>query len=71
MASVDEALKGRLLDLLEEVLHEERVPALLVTHDPGDVRRLAQWVVRIESGAVQAVGLPADLIHALGGPKPS
>jgi molybdate transport system ATP-binding protein len=52
LASVDEALRGRVLDYIEQVLHEWRVPTLYVTHNRAEVGRLAQEVVRLEGGRV-------------------
>jgi molybdate transport system ATP-binding protein len=56
LASVDDELKVRVLDYLERVLHEWRLPTLLVTHDLDDVKKLAQWVVRMEHGRVTGQG---------------
>jgi molybdate transport system ATP-binding protein len=59
LASVDDQLKGRVLDYLERVLHEWQLPTLLVTHDFDEVNRLSQWVVRMEKGRVIGEG-PVD-----------
>jgi molybdate transport system ATP-binding protein len=56
LASVDDELKERVLNYLERVLHEWSLPTLLVTHDLDDVKRLAQWVVRMEKGRVTGQG---------------
>jgi molybdate transport system ATP-binding protein len=56
LASVDDELKERVFDYLERVLHEWRLPTLLVTHDLEDVKKLAQWVVRMERGRVTGQG---------------
>jgi molybdate transport system ATP-binding protein len=52
LASVDDALKERVLEYLERALHEWRLPTLLVTHDFDNVKTLAQRVVRIANGRV-------------------
>src|SRR5262249_14651782 len=62
LASVDDALKHRVLDYLEEVLHTWRVPTLYVTHNPDEVRRLARLVVAIHEGRVRAVGTPGEVL---------
>jgi molybdate transport system ATP-binding protein len=62
LVSVDEALKKRVLDYVEQVLGEWQIPTLYVTHDPGDARRLARHVVVLHNGRVTAEGLPAVLI---------
>src|SRR5262249_31159025 len=45
LASLDAALKERILDYLTAVTFEFRVPALFVSHSQAEVRRLARWVV--------------------------
>jgi molybdate transport system ATP-binding protein len=52
LAALDESLRGRILEYVERVLAEWRLPALYVTHYPVEVRRLAQRVVRLEAGRV-------------------
>ena len=52
LAAVDEALRGRVLDYIEQALREWRVPTLYVTHNQAEVGRLAQEVVRLEGGRV-------------------
>jgi molybdate transport system ATP-binding protein len=55
LASVDEALKERVLGYVEQVLREWNIPTLYVTHHPGEAERLAQQVVRLEQGRVAGV----------------
>jgi len=52
VSSIDEPLKERVLDYVERVLGEWQIPAIYVSHDVGEVRRMAQQVVQIESGRV-------------------
>jgi molybdate transport system ATP-binding protein len=52
LASVDEALRQRVLGYIEHVLHEWDIPTLYVTHNAAEAERLARQVVRIESGRV-------------------
>jgi molybdate transport system ATP-binding protein len=52
LAGVDDELKGRVLDYVEQVLREWRVPTLYVTHNAAEVARLARRVVRVEGGRV-------------------
>jgi molybdate transport system ATP-binding protein len=58
LASVEEVLKRRVLDYVEQVLQEWRIPTLYVTHNPADVRRLAQEVIVLRDGKVEALGGP-------------
>jgi molybdate transport system ATP-binding protein len=56
LAALDAELKGRILTYLERVIAEWRIPILFVSHDQGDVRRLADSVVVIEAGKALATG---------------
>jgi molybdate transport system ATP-binding protein len=52
LASVDEALRQRVLGYIEQVLREWDIPTVYVTHNAAEAERLARQVVRIESGRV-------------------
>jgi molybdate transport system ATP-binding protein len=52
LAGVDDELKGRVLDYVEQVLREWRIPTLYVTHNAGEMARLAQRVVSIRDGRI-------------------
>ena len=54
LASVDDNLKERVLDYIEEVLHVWQIPTLYVTHNSDEVRRIAQYVIRLHNGKVKA-----------------
>jgi molybdate transport system ATP-binding protein len=60
LAAVDEALRGRVLDYVEQVLAEWRVPTLYVTHNLAEALRLAQWGVLLERGRVRWTGPLAE-----------
>lgn len=62
LASVDEALKQRVLDYIDGVLHEWEIPTLYVTHNADEVKRLAQWVVVMNQGRVTAEGTPGKVL---------
>lgn len=66
LASLDEALKDRVLTYLERAVAEWNLPALFVSHAQSDVRRLADWVIVIRNGRLVAQGTPAE---ALGQPE--
>ncbi len=66
LAAIDEALKIRILDYLERIVHEWKVPALFVSHSQTEVRRFAQRVVAIENGRVIAEGTPEDALASPG-----
>ena len=54
LSALDQDLRVRLRDELAEMLERVQVPTLLVSHDPQDVSVLAQSVVRIANGRVEA-----------------
>jgi molybdate transport system ATP-binding protein len=59
LASLDEPLKNRILDYVEQVLKEWSLPTLFVTHVAEDVKRLACRVVVLSNGRVQQGGRAA------------
>jgi molybdate transport system ATP-binding protein len=56
LASLDTARKGEILPYLERLRDEARVPMIYVSHDAGEVRRLATRVVMMDGGRVTATG---------------
>jgi molybdate transport system ATP-binding protein len=52
LTALDEGLKGRILDYIELVLREWNVPMLYVTHDAGELERMAEQVVWLQGGRV-------------------
>jgi molybdate transport system ATP-binding protein len=56
LASLDAARKNEIFPFLERLRDEAAVPMVYVSHDPGEVRRLATSVVRMEAGRVIAQG---------------
>ena len=52
LSALDVDLRERLRDELVELLERVQVPTLLVSHDPQDVRALAQSVIHIEDGRI-------------------
>lgn len=63
LAGVDAALKGRVLDYVEQIVREWRIPSVYVTHDVGEVVRLAQEVVLVQNGKVLRTGIPEILVR--------
>jgi molybdate transport system ATP-binding protein len=52
LAAVDVERRRRILPYLERVRDDLRVPIVYVTHDPAEVRQLADEVVVLEDGRV-------------------
>ncbi len=51
-AALGPALKAEMLDLLAGILAETGATALMVTHDPGDARRIAEHALLVAEGQV-------------------
>jgi molybdate transport system ATP-binding protein len=56
LASLDLARKLEILPYLARLRDEAKVPMIYVSHQAGEIQRLASQVVRIEDGQVQAIG---------------
>jgi molybdate transport system ATP-binding protein len=65
LAGLDEALKQRILDYLERIVEQWRIPLIYVSHGVADVQRLAQQVIVLEQGRVAAQGAPAEILPKL------
>jgi molybdate transport system ATP-binding protein len=67
LASLDRARKLEILPYLARLRDEAKVPMIYVSHQAGEILRLASQVVRIEDGSVVAVGgldlLDVDTSH--------
>ena len=67
LASLDRARKLEILPYLGRLRDEAHVPMIYVSHQAGEIQRLASQVVRIEDGRVLAVGglelLDAEVAH--------
>ena len=62
LASLDMARKLEILPFIERLRSELALPIIYVSHAVEEVARLATTVVRLEQGAVQAFGAPADVL---------
>jgi molybdate transport system ATP-binding protein len=56
LGSLDEERKSDILPYLMRLRDEGGVPMVYVSHDPGEVRRLATKVIRLQDGKVVAEG---------------
>jgi ABC-type sugar transport system ATPase subunit len=61
LASLDVLLRREVLDLLREVLAEQAVSAVYVTHDPREAVRIAKRLIVMEAGRVVQAGDPVEL----------
>lgn len=51
-SALDQENRSEARELVRQVLHESKIPALLVTHDNEDVQHLADKVFHIENGSL-------------------
>jgi molybdate transport system ATP-binding protein len=64
LASLDTARKREILPYLVRLRDEAQVPMVYVSHQAGELRRIATTVVRIDGGRVRAAGGPELLDEA-------
>jgi putative ABC transport system ATP-binding protein len=55
-SALDQAARDAIEATLARLRRELDISIVLVSHDPGQARRLAEWVVRMEEGRAVAVG---------------
>lgn len=65
LAALDRASKSEILPYLERLHAELSIPVIYVTHSPDEVSRLADHLVLLEHGRVQAAGRLRDLLTRL------
>ncbi|WEX10375.1 molybdenum ABC transporter ATP-binding protein [Chelativorans sp. AA-79] len=67
LSSLDRERRVEILPYLEAIANEARIPVLYVSHDTGEVARLADQVVAIDEGRVRAAGTAAEILgHSTG-----
>jgi molybdate transport system ATP-binding protein len=66
LAALDPGLRERILPYLLRVRDEWRVPMLYVTHNVGEALLLADQVLLLRDGALEACGKPLDLLSSAG-----
>jgi molybdate transport system ATP-binding protein len=67
LAALDAARRAEILPYLERLRDETRLPMIYVSHAVDEVARLADRVVAIRGGQVEAQGSVFDLFTTLGG----
>ena len=65
LASLDGQRKAEILPYLERLHDEMDIPVLYVSHSPDEVARLADHLVLLEAGQVQAAGPTRELMTRL------
>lgn len=62
LAAVDRGRRGRILDALQRVRDDLRVPLIYVTHAPEEAAVVADYAVVLEAGRVVAQGEPRSVL---------
>ncbi len=62
LAALDEARKAEILPYLERLRDETQIPIVYVSHSIAEVARLANQVVVMRDGRVEAIGSAADIL---------
>ncbi len=62
-SALDEAAKADVEELLADVVRDQDLTAVLVTHDPGQAARLADRILTMEAGRVVGIA-PVEASHA-------
>ena len=68
LAALDEARKAEILPYLERLRDETKIPIIYVSHSIAEVARLANRVVVMRDGKVEAIGPALDIFSQLSGP---
>ncbi len=61
LSALDRAMRQRLQDYLLEIHQKHQLTILLVTHDLGEIFRLADRVVEMENGKIKRQGMPEEV----------
>ncbi|MFT4180382.1 MAG: molybdenum ABC transporter ATP-binding protein [Rhizobium sp.] len=69
LAALDEARKGEILPYLERLRDETKVPIIYVSHSIAEVARLANRVVVMRDGKVEATGPAVEIFSQFSGPQ--
>ncbi|MEF0940490.1 molybdenum ABC transporter ATP-binding protein [Rhizobium sp. BR 362] len=69
LAALDEARKAEILPYLERLRDETKVPIIYVSHSIAEVARLANRVVVMRDGKVEATGPAVEIFSQLSGPQ--
>jgi ABC-type sulfate/molybdate transport systems ATPase subunit len=62
-SALDETAKEAVEQTLRDLRRRLGISLVLVTHDLDQARRMAEWVVRLDSGRVAAQGPVGDVLR--------
>ncbi len=61
LSNLDEPLRERTRETIEQLIHDIDIPVLYVSHDSDEIVRLCADVIILEKGRVSAQGPPSEL----------
>ena len=65
LSALDLSLKREIMPYLESLIHELDIPMIYVSHEPGEVARLADYLVLLDKGRLLAHGPIWDMFTRL------
>jgi ABC-type Fe3+/spermidine/putrescine transport system ATPase subunit len=63
LASLDRALRERLMDELRGILHQTGIPAIYVTHDQQEAFTIADKVILLHEGEIAQAGTASEVFE--------
>jgi len=65
LSALDLDLKREIMPYLESLIHELQMPMIYVSHEPGEVSRLADYIVLLDQGKVRGAGATSEIFTRL------
>ena len=63
-SALDETSKLEVESFIQNIVHEQDLTCVLVTHDTAQARRLAERVLLLEAGRIVRIGPISEVLHA-------
>ncbi|MEY4134867.1 MAG: hypothetical protein RL386_1217 [Bacteroidota bacterium] len=63
LSALDPLLRSRLQDYVLEVHQRYGLTTLLVSHDYGEIKKMAGWMIRMDNGRIVEAGSPSELLR--------
>ena len=62
-SALDEAARDGVQNLLASLIREQKLTCVWVTHSPEQARSMADRVLALRAGQIEAIGTPAEVLH--------
>ena len=63
-SNLDAELQVKIRKELRDILKKANITSIFVTHDENDAFALADWIIKLKDGRIDAMGRPCDLLGA-------